>query len=152
MTIHDAAKCDDGTSYLEWLLENGYTEVGRTHYVDEQDKPDHDRVTLCRTEDTCLRKMRRWSMKLYQQYWSFIRRPGETEFTKHERLTRRNNPWTEQFGFCMMDKGHRGQCSTIVYHCDVCGKARRGQPHRHYEDEGIDVCFMCAEVNPPDPW
>ena len=51
-------------------------------------------------------------------------------------------------GRCLMDKDHRGRCSTVVFCCDDCGKTRRGQPHVEVENpwDGVieaQICFMC---------
>lgn len=51
-------------------------------------------------------------------------------------------------GKCLMDKGHRGRCSTVVFNCDCCGKTRRGRPHGESANPADGVveivwCFMC---------
>lgn len=54
-------------------------------------------------------------------------------------------------GVCVMDKGHRGRCTTVAYCCDACGQMRRGQPHRVVNDSNGDpdvaLCFMCVRVD-----
>lgn len=58
-------------------------------------------------------------------------------------------------GRCLMDEGHRGRCSTAVFYCETCGKARRGQPYRTEQvrlgdgsiDDEFSFCFMCARVD-----
>ena len=51
-------------------------------------------------------------------------------------------------GNCQLDPGHRGHHSTVVYRCDGCCKARRGQPHRWSRDgeyeKGLAFCFLCV--------
>jgi hypothetical protein len=50
-------------------------------------------------------------------------------------------------GNCMMDKDHRGRCSTVVFYCDACGKRRRGQPDQILRDsDGVpdgQFCWFC---------
>lgn len=57
-------------------------------------------------------------------------------------------------GRCELDKGHRSRCSTVVFFCDICHRARRGQPFRTEQapDEQFAYCFPCvrdAERNWP---
>lgn len=51
-------------------------------------------------------------------------------------------------GYCRLDKGHRGRCTTVAFYCDSCGRMRRGSPVAHiYDDNGdpsTDHCFMCS--------
>lgn len=51
---------------------------------------------------------------------------------------------TMRDGLCLMDLGHRGRHTTVVFYCDSCGKTRRGSPYRSNED--ADFCFMCLEA------
>jgi hypothetical protein len=50
---------------------------------------------------------------------------------------------------CLMDLGHKGRHSSVVYGCDQCDKTRRGShPYRQQLDSDGSVlfqsCFMCA--------
>lgn len=55
-------------------------------------------------------------------------------------------------GFCEVESGHRGRCSTVAFYCDGCGRQCRGQPHATHQDlqsDGnyepvADFCFMCT--------
>lgn len=61
-------------------------------------------------------------------------------------------------GLCLMDKGHRGRCSTVVFWCDGCGKSRRGMPHAEVRNNfdgtvEVELCFMCTrEERDRYPW
>lgn len=51
-------------------------------------------------------------------------------------------------GACLMDMGHRGRHSTVVFWCDGCSKTRRG--HAVGQDRNVwdgeveaEFCFMC---------
>jgi hypothetical protein len=103
---------------LSKYLEDGYIEVQRDSYFSEKDQKKFHRLWLANPEDTCLRKMRGWKAGNEVQH-----------------------------GFCTMDKGHRGKCSTVTFYCDGCGKTRRGRPHRVYDEEEVQFCFMCMEVD-----
>lgn len=54
---------------------------------------------------------------------------------------------------CLMDKDHRGRCSSVVFFCDGCQKTRRGIPAGYaYDDNGdVDVvfCWFCQNVEVP---
>jgi hypothetical protein len=51
---------------------------------------------------------------------------------------------------CALDRGHRGDCSSITFYCDACGRRRRGSPHRTaFDPDGVPdahFCFLCVEV------
>ena len=42
---------------------------------------------------------------------------------------------------CLMDKDHRGRCTSVVFVCDVCSDTRRGQPHGSNGE--VQWCFLC---------
>ena len=57
-------------------------------------------------------------------------------------------------GKCNLDDGHRGRHTTQGWHCDGCGKMRRGTPSASHPEAG-EFCFMCIEVdarNSRDLW
>ena len=95
-----------------------YVEVGRHHYTEHLPRGTEpfDRIDFADPDDTCLRPMRKWTAPFA-------------------------HGTVEQHGYCLMDKGHRGRCSTVVFYCDSCGKARRGNPS--YSDESVSLCWMC---------
>lgn len=59
-------------------------------------------------------------------------------------------------GPCVMDKDHKGRCTTVAFGCDGCGKMRRGRPYKEALDvDGVpevQFCFMCIKVESDDPY
>lgn len=108
---------------LDKLLADGYVEVGRHYYPPTAEQDAFQRIDLADSATTCLHRMRPWEV---------ARRDGITQ---------------TQAGYCLLDKDHHGRHSTVVFWCDVCGHARRGQPTR--QDQDIAICFMCTHVEAP---
>lgn len=57
---------------------------------------------------------------------------------------------TLRTGECVLDRDHRGRCSTVGFYCDGCGKMRRGQPVAQARNQwdGIpeaEFCFLCVK-------
>lgn len=48
-------------------------------------------------------------------------------------------------GLCLLDKGHRGRHSTVVFYCDGCSKARRSYPASQDNVSGVAFCFLCMK-------
>jgi hypothetical protein len=52
--------------------------------------------------------------------------------------------------FCLMDKDHRGRCSSVVFYCEACNKTRRGRYYQAaFDGNGeVDVvfCWFCVHV------
>lgn len=109
--------------------------VGRTEYPAQHGKEAFARLEYASRERTCLHKMRGWKT---------------TSLRRDERTGRVYEQTETHDGFCLLDKGHKGRHSTVVFYCDGCGKARRGAPTQYgYDGNGeIDVsfCFMCTHV------
>lgn len=97
-------------------------------------------------------------------------RRAELETKGYALVEQRDNGWigfvkTEdtclrpmRTGVCLMSKGHRGRCSTVVFYCDACGKTRRGHAHievynAYDECVEVEICFMCdLEHQNRNPW
>jgi len=106
----------------EYLADPRWTLVGRWEYAKTaQHGPEFTRLDFVSTENTCLHEMRGWTA-----------RPSMQDIPVMHK----------QFGFCLLDKGHRGKHSTVVFYCDVCGRTYRGQPT--YSDENVSVCYPCS--------
>lgn len=99
-------------------VEKGYREVERYYYTNSA--APIVRISFADPESTCLREMRGWQAPF---------RYGHK--TQH--------------GYCLLDKGHKGRHSTVVFWCDACGKARRGEPA--YRSEDVSVCWFCRNVD-----
>jgi hypothetical protein len=117
-------------SKLQEHLARGQVVVGWIRYAAGRDDraqtswPSFIRALLCDPERTCLQSMRGW----------------QTAYGDKEEIC---------LGRCRLDKGHRGRCATVVFHCDLCGKGRRGSPA--YQDENVAACWMCyglPKLNP----
>lgn len=55
-------------------------------------------------------------------------------------------------GSCSMEEGHKGYHAHCAYSCDGCGKIRRGQPHKTYQqmvwgelEDALQFCFLCSD-------
>ena len=116
MNIHE-----NNTDIAQFLTD-GWVIVGQQTW--RRFEAEFSRLDLDHPDHTCLRRMRPW-----------VRGP----FPVREGLIAER-----QFGYCLLDKGHKGRHSTNVFYCDICGHVRIGQPR--YQDEDVAMCFLCTRV------
>jgi hypothetical protein len=98
-----------------------HVEVGRWEYV--LDDSSVTRIEYASTERTCLRPMRGWTV-------ASAGRGNSSTHTHH--------------GFCLLDKGHKGRHSTVVFGCDGCGRTLRGEPAVVHNEQGVQFCYLCS--------
>lgn len=56
-------------------------------------------------------------------------------------------------GNCLLDEGHKGYHSTVVFMCESCSRRVRGIPHRQHlvrlgdgtVDDVFNFCFPCVK-------
>jgi hypothetical protein len=116
----------DHDRYVE---RDDHVEVARVHYPAQHGNDAFDRIEYASTERQCLHKMRGWT---------------EHRKDRDERTGRVYESTVEAHGFCLLDAGHKGRHSTVVFGCDGCGRTLRGRAHRTHVDEGVSFCFLCS--------
>ena len=121
MSLNVHAEHDTYADSDEW------TEVGRTSYPAQHGREAFERIDYERPDSTCLHPMRGWSV----------------DRTQRDDVTGRRYASTHvHHGRCLLDAGHKGRHSTVVFSCDGCAKTLRGTPASGNDE--VSFCFGCA--------
>lgn len=108
-----------------------WREVQRVTYSSEG-RESFERIEYADVETTCLKPMRGWKVT-EKHYEDTTGRCWTHDITHH--------------GFCLMDEGHKGRHSTVVFYCDGCGRTFRGEPTSSDNDAGVAFCFLCTHTH-----
>lgn len=101
-----------------------------------------------------------WHTALLAEPSEYDRRIAQIKADWRQReLDRRCGQPSKQWGGqkpCLLDKGHRGHHSIVVFSCDQCGHTRRAPAFvRGTDSEGqndVMICFPCEAAGRRPGW